>query len=237
MPIDISNNKIYKINYDEMYKEVGALHLFNDSKIQSVYLNKWIEVLKQADDMSIKAYNDSSLRKNIIKENLEAPEIFQIQLIHNANTIYLHFRVSRILENIKRSGITEREAIEIPAEDFIKKNSYIIWTKTSDNVKMKKEPIVMVPLKTGLYHKMVVIDGNHRITDCINNRKKHVKAYQIDGSGLVHNDLFATAFDKMMYIFQNELIEVGTYTKMDDISALELIEKVFFSTGELLRYC
>lgn len=206
MPLDMMLNKIYQINYTTLYREINSLQIFNDSQIQSLYLNKWIEVLKQAENMSINDFNDSSKRKLMLKENMEAPEKFQLPVIYKSNTIYIHFRVSRILELIKISGVTESEAREVPLEDFIKDNSYINWTKTNDKVEIKEEPIIMVPFAIGKYHKILVIDGNHRITDCINSREKYIKSYEIDGDWLVQANLFTTSFDKMMYIFQNEMV-------------------------------
>ena len=49
----------------------------------------------------------------MLKEKMEAPENFQIPVNYETNTMFIHFRVSRIIQMIEQSGASLDNAINI----------------------------------------------------------------------------------------------------------------------------
>lgn len=235
MPVDMLRKHIYKISYDNLYKEFDSQQFFSDRNVQTMYLSRWFEMLKQADDNLVNDFMDKNIQKKIFQELQQAPEIFQTPIECKNATLYIHFRVSRIIEALKMCNISMIEPVEIDIEDFTLPNSYINWTETKDIVEIKQQPIIIVPFTIDEYYKLLVIDGNHRITDCINKKRKTIKAYCINEEFLIDNNLFISAFDKLLYIMMNEIEAIATYTMQENVPANILFMRTSLYTGKLLK--
>ena len=172
----------------------------------------------------------------MLKEKMEAPENFQIPVNYETNTMFIHFRVSRIIQMIEQSGASLDNAINIDIKEFTDKNMRINWTPTTDIVKIKKQPIIIAPLTVDKFYQWLVIDGNHRITHAIAEREKSVKAFSLDPNALVEGNLFSTGFDKFLYIFQNEMIALASYIHRDGYSDEEAIKLAYFCSGKVQCY-
>lgn len=79
----------------------------------------------------------------MLKEKMEAPENFQLPVNYETNTMFIHFRVSRIIQIIEQSGDSLDNAINIDIKEFTDKNMRINWTPTTDIVKIKAQPIIL----------------------------------------------------------------------------------------------
>lgn len=211
MPINMMTEKIYRINYCDWAKELYAKPIFINKNIQKIYVDKWIQILKEQDELSCKDFFDPQIRGMMLKEKVEAPEIFQLPVYYNSNSLYIHFRVSRIIQMIENSKISTDDLSEIDINEFTDKRRNINWTQTKDGVDIKTQPILMAPLTIGKYYQWIVIDGNHRITDAIAKGRKKIKSIDLDPNWLVQNNLFCNGFDKYLYVFQNEMVVLGTY--------------------------
>lgn len=236
MPVDFMSDKIYKVDYTAWKKELSQMPIFDSGEVQKIYLDKWMEILKAQDGFACRDYNNPKMKMLMLKEKMEAPENFQIPVNYATNTMFIHFRVSRIIQMIEQSGVSLDNAINIDIKEFTDKNMRINWTPTTDIVKIKTQPIIIAPLTVDKFYQWLVIDGNHRITHAIAEREKSVKAFSLDPNALVEGNLFSTGFDKFLYIFQNEMIALASYIHRDGYSDEEAIKLAYFYSGKVQCY-
>ena len=236
MPVDFMSDKIYKVDYTAWKRELSQMPIFDSGEVQKIYLDKWMEILKAQDGFACRDYNNPKMKMLILKEKMEAPENFQIPVNYETNTMFIHFRVSRIIQMIEQSGASLDNAINIDIKEFTDKNMRINWTPTTDIVKIKTQPIIIAPLTVDKFYQWLVIDGNHRITHAIAEREKSVKAFSLDPNALVEGNLFSTGFDKFLYIFQNEMIALASYIHRDGYSDEEAIKLAYFCSGKVQCY-
>lgn len=236
MPVDFMSDKIYKVDYTAWKRELSQMPIFDSGEVQEIYLDKWMEILKAQDGFACRDYNNPKMKMLMLKEKMEAPENFQIPVNYETNTMFIHFRVSRIIQMIEQSGASLDNAINIDIKEFTDKNMGINWTPTTDIVKIKTQPIIIAPLTVDKFYQWLVIDGNHRITHAIAEREKSVKAFSLDPNALVEGNLFSTGFDKFLYIFQNEMIALASYIHRDGYSDEEAIKLAYFCSGKVQCY-
>ena len=236
MPVDFMSDKIYKVDYTAWKRELSQMPIFDSGEVQKIYLDKWMEILKAQDGFACRDYNNPKMKMLMLKEKMEAPENFQIPVNYETNTMFIHFRVSRIIQMIEQSGASLDNAINIDIKEFTDKNMRINWTPTTDIVKIKTQPIIIAPLTVDKFFQWLVIDGNHRITHAIAEREKSVKAFSLDPNALVEGNLFSTGFDKFLYIFQNEMIALASYIHRDGYSDEEAIKLAYFCSGKVQCY-
>ena len=236
MPVDFMSDKIYKVDYTAWKRELSQMPIFDSGEVQKIYLDKWMEILKAQDGFACRDYNNPKMKMLMLKEKMEAPENFQIPVNYETNTMFIHFRVSRIIQMIEQSGASLDNAINIDIKEFTDKNMRINWTPTTDIVKIKTQPIIIAPLTVDKFYQWLVIDGNHRITHAIAEREKSVKAFSLDPNALVEGNLFSTGFDKFLYIFQNEMIALASYIHRVGYSDEEAIKLAYFCSGKVQCY-
>lgn len=236
MPVDFMSDKIYKVDYTAWKRELSQMPIFDSGEVQKIYLDKWMEILKAQDGFACRDYNNPKMKMLMLKEKMEGPENFQIPVNYETNTMFIHFRVSRIIQMIEQSGASLDNAINIDIKEFTDKNMRINWTPTTDIVKIKTQPIIIAPLTVDKFYQWLVIDGNHRITHAIAEREKSVKAFSLDPNALVEGNLFSTGFDKFLYIFQNEMIALASYIHRDGYSDEEAIRLAYFCSGKVQCY-
>ena len=236
MPVDFMSDKIYKVDYTAWKRELSQMPIFDSGEVQKIYLDKWMEILKAQDGFACRDYNNPKMKMLMLKEKMEAPENFQIPVNYETNTMFIHFRVSRIIQMIEQSGASLDNAINIDIKEFTDKNMRINWTPITDIVKIKTQPIIIAPLTVDKFYQWLVIDGNHRITHAIAEREKSVKAFSLDPNALVEGNLFSTGFDKFLYIFQNEMIALASYIHRDGYSDEEAIKLAYFCSGKVQCY-
>ena len=236
MPVDFMSDKIYKVDYTAWKRELSQMPIFDSGEVQKIYLDKWMEILKAQDGFACRDYNNPKMKMIMLKEKMEAPENFQIPVNYETNTMFIHFRVSRIIQMIEQSGASLDNAINIDIKEFTDKNMRINWIPTTDIVKIKTQPIIIAPLTVDKFYQWLVIDGNHRITHAIAEREKSVKAFSLDPNALVEGNLFSTGFDKFLYIFQNEMIALASYIHRDGYSDEEAIKLAYFCSGKVQCY-
>lgn len=236
MPVDFMSDKIYKVDYTAWKRELSQMPIFDSREVQKIYLDKWMEILKTQDGFACRDYNNPKMKMLMLKEKMEAPENFQLPVNYETNTMFIHFRVSRIIQMIEQSGASLDNAINIDIKEFTDKNMRINWTPTTDIVKIKAQPIILAPLTIDKFYQWLVIDGNHRITHAIAEGEKSVKTFSLDPNALVEENLFSTGFDKFLYIFQNEMIALASYIHRDGYSDEEAIKLAYFCSGKVQCY-
>ena len=92
----------------------------------------------------------------------------------------------------------------------------------------------MVPFTIGKTYKQLVVDGNHRITTAIKEKKEIIKAYILEPQMLVDYSLFCSSFDLLYYVFQNEVVYIGSLFHVNTgISELDIINKSFLNNKDI----
>ena len=119
MPVDMMTDKIYKIDYDAWNREISAMPIFKNPNIQKTYVDKWMQVLEEQDILACSQYSDSRIRTLMLKEKAEAPENFQLPILYKSNNMYIHFRVSRIIQMLENYRVSSDNALEIKIEEFL----------------------------------------------------------------------------------------------------------------------
>lgn len=122
MPINMLTEQKYEIDYEKLHEEMLELPVLGNKRIQSMYIDEWIKCLRQADESSVKSYFDPDNMLLAAKEKMEAPEIFQTVVNLKSAEVYIHFRVSRIIQLLKMYGIDESQAISIDIDEFKEKS-------------------------------------------------------------------------------------------------------------------
>ena len=231
MPINMMTGKPYGINYPNMRKELMEMKIFHDKELQKMYIDKWVAELMEADKNSVTSYTDPNNQSMIMMEKMEAPETFQTIVNMQENELLIHFRVSRIIQMLQMSGITEADAIEISIDEFIDKK-VINWTST-DSIVDREDPIIIFPFTIGKTYKELVVDGNHRVTTAIQKKKKTVKAIIVDPNDAVLNHMLSSSFDELLYVFQNEVVWMGSHYNENIEDEKMLIMQSFFMCGNV----
>lgn len=232
MPIDYLSNKPYCIDYQELYREIMKNRILKNYKLQSDYIKLWMSELQKCDKAECEQFNDIRFKELILKESIEAPEKYRYEIEYGVQKVNIFFRVSRLIQIL--GNPTDDMIQYFSLDEFIKDNCYIKWDKTEIISELKTFPILMAPITVDKYIKLVVIDGNHRLTSWIKKNKKNIPCVILDGQALVDNNMFASAFSKLLYIFQNEMVAMATYSIRDNIDDMTLIGKSYFKTGKML---
>ena len=74
---------------------------------------------------------------------------------------------------------------------------------------------------------MLVIDGNHRITYALENNISNIKTMTISEQSVIEQQLFSSTFEKLFYIFRNELCRFENETMEGNNNDRSLIEKSY----------
>jgi hypothetical protein len=226
MPFDFANNKTYTIDYKGIFNEIMEQKILSDRALQFNYLNQWITVLKQHDDILMEQFSvEERILEFAIKIQSE-PEIFQLPIHWKSSTMFLHFRVT-IANSIIKDYYSKSE--DIPIDEFQGKCQSIYWTKVEENVERyagNNTPIITVPYLSGKCD-LLVIDGNHRITHALKNNISNIKTMIISEQSVIEQQIFSSSFDKLLYVFNNELCRFGNETMEGKNNDWNLIEKSY----------
>lgn len=80
---------------------------------------------------------------------------------------------------------------------------------------------------------MLVVDGNHRVTTAIQKKKKIVKAIIVDPNAAVLNHMLSSSFDELLYVFQNEVVWMGSHYNENIEDEKILITQSYFVCGSV----
>lgn len=226
MPFDFMEYKTYSINYKNLFNEVNVNKIFKDKNIQVQYLNRWMDVLKEHDNILVNQLNTPEAILDYTIKVQDEPEIFQLPIMWSKNTIFLHFRIS--IANMITADYLSK-SILTPLDDFTKEDSDIYWSAVDSNVEgysNANKPILVVPYFNGKYQ-YLVIDGNHRLTYRMRHNVRDVSVLIISEQSVIDQQLFSSSFDSMYYIFINEINHMGNETAKGECSDMELVQKSF----------
>lgn len=229
MPVDITLLKSYSINYPELFKFIHQQKIFNDPTFQKEYIEAWIDELKFADKQTLDIFDPSF---DMIKflQNLEKEgECFQQEINYSFSNVLIQYRILRLIELIKQTDYTNHISFG-SYRDFSSK-SRVHWTPVDSNTNIKSTfPILVVEFLSNKADSLV-IDGNHRLTHYVKAKSTKIPILNINPQTLIEYDLFSTSFDKLYYIFHNELVKLANFRHFDNLNDMQL-----FSLSYLKNY-
>ncbi|MGL4572018.1 MAG: hypothetical protein ACRCVJ_13245 [Clostridium sp.] len=233
MPFNFSNFQHYSIDYTNLFNTLNSYNIFDNKELQTQYLKNWMHVLKEHDKILTEQLASKEDINKLILNLQSEPEIFQLPLHHESNTIFIHFRAS-IANLIIKHNKLESMAQHIDIHEFTKKDSKICWNPVNENVDRyvnSKGPIIMVPFYNG-HHENLVIDGNHRITYKTKNNVNDIKALILAEQTTIGNSIFSSSFDKFYYIMHNEISHMVNEYHDKKTNVFELVRKSYLNEGK-----
>lgn len=226
MPFDYKENRVYTVDYKRIIDEIMEHRILSNKNMQIQYLSQWINILQQEDDVSVKHFStEQAIMKHLIMAQNE-PEIFQLPIHWKYDTLFIHFRASIANELCKD---LYSHSIQIPISEFQGDNQHIYWTKVKGNLDSyagNDQPIIIVPYFSGKNNE-IVIDGNHRLTYSVNHSLPNIRALTISEKSVIEQQIFSSSFDKMLYIFNNELVRFGIETAEGKGNDLIILQKSY----------
>lgn len=233
MPFDFDEYKMYTIDYDLLFDNIFKLPFLNNLQWKEIYLLQWKGILQECDLASIEHFNTpekiQKYQQAVAAENegliFKKSFTFQPSQIE----VFFNFRISIIFKILNDSN-QNVNSTKISLNKFNSSHPEIHWDpRTIDkSAKFNNYPIFIVPFfdkdSNGL-----VIDGNHRVTHAIQLRKKYIDCFFFSEKNVVDLNLFCSAFDKMLYIFFNEINHFFINKTYKNSTDLELLNKSYLS--------
>ncbi|OES43521.1 hypothetical protein BA724_10445 [Domibacillus iocasae] len=120
MPVNFPKTSIYSINYSALSQHFFNLPLFDDKKLQKFFIESWIDLLKKHDKILTNQFDNPEKVKDYILNSIKHREleVFQQSLIINDVEVFIHFRVSPLLQIMQDTP--EENAANIPLTEFTK---------------------------------------------------------------------------------------------------------------------
>lgn len=227
MPFNFTNHEAYKVNYSNLFKHIMDSELLRDKDLQSIFINKWLEVLKEHDTILLNNLNTpqkiAALKANILKSETD-DEIFQQHIIFKDTSVFIHFRITPILHALNHANISTEDIKAIPLNNLIRSDSQFLWHDVDMPYSPTIEnPIIIVPYLNGQYN-FLVIDGNKRISSAMRQNKKSINSVTLAEEYITDSNFFSSSFDKLFYMFNNEIVNIGNQKHYNNLSDTDLIK-------------
>ncbi|MBY6931016.1 hypothetical protein [Clostridium botulinum] len=233
MPFNFSERKHYSIDYESLFNDINSKKILTNKRVQTEYVKAWINFLIKADQVVTEQLKTDQQILELNKHLLLEPEIFQLPMYHENNTIVIHFRAS-IANQIISEFKMKKDAQLINIDEFVKKDRRILWTHVNENVDSyanNQDPIIMVPFINGQYSNLV-IDGNHRLTYKVKENIKSVPTLILAESSVIDYSIFSSTFDKYYYIMNNEFSYMNNESYNKNVDSYELMKKSYLADGK-----
>lgn len=236
MPCDFENRKLYSIDYNDVLESnlEQCYKVFDQKSAAYIYVSRWIKLLKGYDKLAESEFK--SLTPQQWQDVLyKLDEIFVQDVSFSKTKILVHFSVASIKALISNNEVEniKLNPIKMPIELFTKSDSIIRWNPVHIDKSMafNSDPIV-ISIFIGPNKPYLVIDGNHRISIAIKEKRNYIVAY-IFGSGIyINKRLFASTFDLCYYALHNELTFLNEYKQNNRISDKDLMKMSYLSNGK-----
>ena len=232
MPIDFLTFTPYDINYEKLMIGFEKQPIFDNEKLQRNYLNKWKTQLKSADnDLLKKMRNPSYLQKLI--DNFQPHEKFQHKTNFNTGvSVLINFVVEPLVQMAKSD---QQYSQDVNLNKFSKELKLVTWTppeNQKEDIEIKKEPIIFVHFYNAQAFTYLLIDGNHRVANAIQQGKERIPSLIIDPREMIAGDYFSSKFDKLFFIFQNEIYYLYQCKTQYQMTDKELLTRSYLSNQQ-----
>lgn len=230
MPINFSTMLPYSINYIDLMKHFETFPIFDNANLQKNYLNQWKTILKNADSKILQIFKTPKKLNNFL--NLVMKEESFQQVTHfGKNTVILNFNIEPLIEIAEHN---KQYALEIPLTYFEKSRGFVTWTpipQTDDRIS-KNIPVLLAHFFNARTFSFLLIDGNHRVSQAIKNHDKTIKSLIIDPRDMLEDNIFKSKFDKLFFIFQNELYYLFHCKKQYQMKDKELLLRSYLTNSK-----
>lgn len=232
MPIDFYNQTLYTVDLNQLMDTLQSFPIFDNKTLQRNFLNRWKSKIKKAEQNDLKEFKKAPTEN---AQNLKLNEMFQYEFhigkLQNKVDIQINFNVEEITKYIKDSA---QESFIIPLEYFAKDKRYVTWTpQPTNNISLKKEPIILTHLYNSVAFAYLVIDGNHRLSNAFNKKEKTIEAIILSPNIGISKKFFCSDFDRLMFIFQNEIYYMFHCKKQYYMRDKEILDRSFLKTNEI----
>lgn len=225
MPINFATLKPYSIDYPSLMKRFETFPLFDNINLKKNYLNQWKTILEKADQHTIKMFSQ------LTSYPLLAGESFQQETIYGNNNIIINFNIQPLIEIAKNN---KQYASNMPLAYFDKSKEFVTWTHVpnADSTIIKDIPILLTHFYNARTFGFLLIDGNHRLSQAFKNNKKTIKTLILRPETMIDDNLFRSQFDKLFFIFQNELYYIYHYKKNYQMNDKELFSYSYLNNSK-----
>ena len=234
MPYNFITNEQYSVDFSKLFDEINKVDLLMSSTIQKDYISKWMEVLKHHDNALMDETATREQREKIRRISNQEIETFQKSTYWSTDVVLIHFRVTMIRQLILESFTESNDPAEvIDIDEFTSPTRMIDWTPTDSEVSSfskPNEPIIIVPFYSK-NHNQLVIDGNHRLTNRVNNAQIDISAYSFAEQSVVDCKMCKSSFDLCYYLMNNELHRTAIAIHREKMSIEHALENSYLNKG------
>jgi len=233
MPFNFPELTTYSIDYSKLFQHFSNLPILNNSQLQKAFIENWLKELKIHDKALVDALNSPEKIKNYAEKSLayNELEVFQQSLTMGDVEIFIHFRVSALLQIINMHGPVE--STKITLTEFTNEKTQYVWNpvETDPTYPTNNEPVLIVPLLNGQYN-FLVIDGNHRVSSAVKAEFKYIETLTLAESSVIDLEIFSSSFDKLFYTFFNEMGHLANKRNYENLTDNELLRFSYLNNGE-----
>lgn len=232
MPFNFPKLTKYSIDYSKLLQHFSTLPILSNSKLQKTFIENWLKELKTHDKVLVDSLNSPEKIKNHAGKSLayNELEVFQQSLTMGDVEVFIHFRVSALLQIINMHGPVE--GIKIPSTEFTNEKTKFLWdpVETDPTYPINNEPILIVPFLNGQYN-FLVIDRNHRVSSGVKAKFNYIETLTLAEHSVIDLEIFSSGFDKLLYIFFNEMSHLANKRHRENLSDNELLKLSYLNNG------
>lgn len=233
MPFDFTEFKTYTIDYNLLFDGLKTAPFLDNQELKEMYLLQWKNTLERYDKGIVDVLDTPrkilDYQNTIAKEN--ETQIFQQEFTFEPSKVkvFFHYRIS-VISKILLETNQSNQSVKTDLKEFTDSDSQIKWTvrNIDKSKKFNTTPIFLSPFLNGQYN-YVVIDGNHRLSHAKLLNKKSINCFPFDERTMIDYELFCSGFDKLLYIFNNELNHFANNKMYKNATDDELLKKSYLS--------
>lgn len=234
MPFNYEKQIFYKVNFDEVGESILNEwgNVFESKIIFEQYINEWMNLLKEKEIFCTKRLKKLSKLERAVALSKEG-QMFQTSYLIGKTTIYLHFRISKLLSQLRLEKLYGED---IETSIFNKADSVINWDKDidiSEYSSCSKEPILIIPMP-GSNTQYDLIDGNHRVKKYLLTNKRTIKGYVLNEKTIFDGNYIGGSMEKLFYLFLMEYDNFGYASKKKKISIQEMRDLSYLYTNKYM---
>lgn len=211
MPYNFREMRPYSIDYEDLEKALLAIVMprspiaGEDKEAIRDFIQGWIRHLQWCDWVVTNQMEASGAIDMYLRGQSSEPEIFQTTVYIGNNAISLAFRISPIRQAL--FGQRAR-AEDVPIRQLIEEEKALWTEEPSPSTHPITDPLIVAPFPVG-GKKLLVIDGNHRLSMAIKQKAESIPVYFVSAKTLIDQPLFSSWFDQSFYAMLTEVNKIS----------------------------
>ena len=233
MPFNFIDLETYQIDYKNLFEYFKNFPILDDESLQKKYLYKWIGMIEHSDELLVSQMN-SKIQIFAHQQRTKKNKNYFVQDMHyGSNIVQIQFQVDQLNTLLKMydDNIFNQK---ISTENFSGDLSCIQWQERKIEFceKFNTEPIYILPFALGR-KQYLVIDGNHRVTQAVQEKHSEISVIVLEEDFVIKNNIFPSEFDKLFYIFHNELSRFANNKIQNNITDVMLLDTSYLNTEKI----